>query len=228
MYVELIDALRCPRAHPGDAGDTWLVAASRHSVGRSIVEGFLGCPVCRAEYPIRGGVVDFGGSSIADADPAAVRRPLAPSPDPEAAFRLAALLHLATAGGIIALGGAWDGVADALAPLTDARVLLLDPAHTFVPREPVGALVGADLPVSAGALRGVALDAATATPARVLAAVRALRAGGRLVAPVSVTVPPNTRELARDDQHWVAERLVEREAVPAVLVPLRRAVTTDD
>ncbi|GJG85111.1 hypothetical protein tb265_02920 [Gemmatimonadetes bacterium T265] len=218
MYVELIDALRCPRPHPEGTTDTWLVAAARRSSGRCIVDGVLGCPVCRAEFPIAGGVADFGAPR--DIDPPAAA---APAPDATAdALRLAALLDLASPGGIVAVGGDWDAALDGLADLTDVRALVVEPAHAYAPREPFGALVGGELPVAAGALRGVALDARTATPARLTAAVRALRPAGRLVAPAGVPAPDGMRELARDAAHWVAERAPGRDAAPAGLVPLRR------
>lgn len=214
MFVELIDALRCPAPHPDEAPDTWLVASAMRVSGRCIVDGVLGCPVCRAEYAIRGGVADFGGvgDTAGMADQAV---------DVDA-LGLAAFLNLATPGGIIAVGGAWDAALDALADLTDVRALVVDPAHAFTPREPLGAVTGGTLPVAVGALRGVALDARTATPERLRAAVRAVRPGGRLVAPATVPLPAATRELARDAAFWVAERTPDRDERPAVLVALRR------
>jgi hypothetical protein len=140
--------------------------------------------------------------------------------DPAAeAVRLAALLGLTGAGGIVAVAGRWDAAVDALLQLTDARVLVVEPAHPYAPREPVGALAGAWLPVAAGALRGVALDEATAGPERLAAATAALRGGGRLVAPAAAELPAGVRELARDARHWVAER----DAPAGAVVPLRRA-----
>ena len=55
MFVELVDALRCVRPHE----DAWLVAATRRTEHRHILDGVLGCPVCRTEYPVRDGVADF-------------------------------------------------------------------------------------------------------------------------------------------------------------------------
>jgi hypothetical protein len=52
--------------------------------------------------------------------------------------------------------------------------------------------------------------------------VFALRTNGRLVAPVDMPVPAGVNELARDDQHWVAERVAQTTAAPASLVQLRR------
>ena len=55
MFIELVDALRCPRTHE----ESWLVLAASRIEARHIQEGALGCPVCRAEYPIRDGIVDL-------------------------------------------------------------------------------------------------------------------------------------------------------------------------
>ena len=234
MYVELIDALRCPRPHPSGERDSWLVAAARRSDGRCIVDGVLGCPVCRAQYPIAGGIADFGDRPVegvaaheTSAEAVIPRASLSAAgmtaKEQERALRLAALLHLDTPGGIIAVGGTWDASLDALADLTDVRALVVEPAHRYVPREPFGAVVGKGLPVADGSLRGVALDEATATPARLDAAVRALRPGGRLVAPTGVALPEGVRELARDAEHWVAERTREVDTALSALVRLRRA-----
>ena len=209
MFVELIDALRCPRPH----ADTWLVAAAAETRDRCVVRGALGCPTCRAEYPITGGVAAF--DQAGGAAPAAAGAPA----DPGEAVRLAALLGLTSAGGIVALAGSWDAAADALVAMADVRAVLVEPAHAYRPRPPVGAVTGAWLPVAAASLRGVALDAATAVPERLAAAVRALRPGGRLVAPADAALPDGARELARDARHWVAER----DAPAGAVVPLRRA-----
>ena len=45
MFIELVDALRCPVAH----AESWLVAAAIRMEARHIVDGTLGCPVCSAE-----------------------------------------------------------------------------------------------------------------------------------------------------------------------------------
>jgi uncharacterized protein YbaR (Trm112 family) len=212
VFVELIDALRCPRPH----ADSWLVAAALETRDRCVLRGTLGCPVCRAEYPVRGGVAAFGPIGAHRAAAAADGVGL---PADDEAIRLAALLGLASAGGIVAVAGTWDAAVDALLQVADVRVLVVEPASPYAPREPVGAVTGAWLPVAAASLRGVALDAATAAPERLAAAVHALRGGGRLVAPVAVPLPDGVRELARDERHWVAER----DAPAGAVVPLRRA-----
>ncbi len=217
MYVELIDALRCPRPH----ADSWLVAAVLETRDRCVVRGALGCPECRAEYRVHGGVAAF---DQAPGPPAGARPGAAPAgaalDDPHGeALRLAALLGLTSPGGLVAVAGAWDAAVDALVATADVRVLVVEPAAPYAAREPVGAVTGAWLPVAAASLRGVALDEATAAPERLAAAAAALRPGGRLVAPAAAPLPDGARELARDARHWVAERV----APAGPVVALRRA-----
>ncbi|HKG91357.1 MAG TPA: hypothetical protein VKA84_05685, partial [Gemmatimonadaceae bacterium] len=96
MFIELVDHLRCVRPHE----EIWLVAAARRMDGRHIIEGTLGCPVCRAEYPIREGAADFrsrdGGAADAGAQAAAV-------PDETEVMRAGALLGLVEGGGVALL-----------------------------------------------------------------------------------------------------------------------------
>ena len=214
MFVELVDLLRCPHAHE----DSWLVAAADETADRHIVHGSLGCPVCRAEYPIRDGVVHFDADAACATDADAPLPHLDDGERAAEAMRLAALLDLSSAGGTVLLGGAWQGCADAVLALADVRVLLLDPPRVPELRPEVSAVRGAPMPVAAGGVRGVALDERTADPERVAAAARAVRPGGRLVAPVAAAVPDGVTELARDGRHWVAERA----AAPPKLVPLAR------
>ncbi|MGZ8493862.1 MAG: hypothetical protein ACXWZS_16790 [Gemmatirosa sp.] len=212
MFLDLVDALRCPCPHEA----TWLVAAALETRARCLVRGTLGCPICQAEFAIEQGVAHFDAGDVVAMRDAALHRD-APA---ELAMRLAALLDLAEPGGIVAVGGAWEPALDPLLDVVSVRALVVEPVAAWVPREPFGALRGRGLPIAAGGLRGVALDAHTATPERLAAAVRALRPRGRLVAPVHVPVPDGVRELARDDRDWVAERDASMVSPP---IALRRA-----
>jgi uncharacterized protein YbaR (Trm112 family) len=209
MYIELVDALRCPRSHPS----TWLVAAAVETRARCVIRGTLGCPVCEAEFPIENGVAELGGDAPAAADAGG------DGADGELTMQLAAFLDLTTPGGIIAVGPAWDRALDPLLDVTDVRALVLDPAAGWRPRPPFGAVRGGGVPVAAGALRGVALDVRTAHQAMLEAAVRALAPRGRLLAPAAAPLPGGVRELARDAAHWVAER---EGAATSPVVQLRR------
>ena len=219
MFIELVDQLRCVRPHE----DAWLVAAPDRMSGRHIVEGVLGCPVCGARYPVRDAVADFRPDAV---DPVArnVAAPGDDASDPRAgdedAMRGAALLALADVRAPVVLAGAWGVVAPTLVALAPAAYLLVNPTAPVEARTELSALRAAGaLPLAAGAAHAVALDAAAARDdALVAGAVRALRGGGRLVAPAWAALPADVRELARDERHWVAER----DAPASAPVALRR------
>ena len=210
MFIELVDALRCPVPHE----ESWLVASADRMEARHIVEGTLGCPVCRAEYPIHRGVVDFRRESP---------RPLPPrtAPEPEQAMRLAAFLDLADANGFAVLVGARGAHAPLVRAQAETPLVLIDPPED-VQAEPGISVLRCDgeLPLAAGAARGVAIDGGS--PERVASAVRATRSTGRVVAPASTPLPDGVREIARDDTDWVGER--EPLASPVVTLHVRRGV----
>jgi uncharacterized protein YbaR (Trm112 family) len=208
MFIELVDALRCPVPHE----ESWLVASADRMEARHIVEGTLGCPVCRAEYPIRRGVVDFRRAASRALPP---RTPA----DPEQAMRLAAFLHLADGTGFAVLVGARAAHAALVRAQVETPLVLVDPPEE-VEGEPGISVLRCDgeLPLAIGTARGVAIDGGS--PERVASAVRATRVSGRVVAPASTPLPEGVRELARDDTDWVAER--EPVASPVITLHVRR------
>lgn len=208
MFIELVDALRCPSPHE----ESWLVVSADRMVARHIVDGTLGCPVCRAEYPIRSGVVDFRrGATV----------PMSPSVPADAgqAIRLAAFLDLSDALGFAVLVGQQGSHALILRGEVETPLVLVDPPEG-VEGEPGISVIRCDgeLPLAAGAARGVAIDAGSAALAA--SAVRATRVKGRVVAPVTVPVPAGVRELARDDREWVGERATNDS--PLITLHVRR------
>ena len=208
MFIELVDALRCPTRHE----ESWLVAASTRSEFRHIVDGTLGCPVCLAQYPIRRGVADFRRAPHASVTPGA-------TPDADEAGRLAAFLDLTDQGGFAVLMGSWSVHAPPLRALVETPLIVVDPPAD-TEGEPGISVIRCDgeLPLGAGAARGMAID--IGTEQRVASAVRATRVKGRLVAPVQVPLPAGASELARDDRVWVAER--DAPASPLVALHIRR------
>ena len=194
MFIELVDALRCPNAHE----ESWLVAAATRMEFRHIVEGTMGCPVCKAQYPVRRGVVDFrrtGAGAVPQQAP----------PDQTEAARLAAFLDLTDRTGFAVLLGAWSAHAPLVRGLVETPLIIVDPPDG-TEGEPGISVLRCDgpIPIAAGSARGMAIDGGGVT--RVASAVRATRVKGRVLAPVSVPVPDGVTELARDAATWVAER----------------------
>jgi uncharacterized protein YbaR (Trm112 family) len=206
MFIELVDSLRCLTPHE----DTPLVAVSRRMEGRSIVEGTLGCPVCRRQYAIADGVAWFGVEAGTRADTPSPT--LAPAGD-DGALRLAAFLGVESPGGIVVLDGSWSRLAMALREIVPLSCVLVDPPPGVeLVGEGIGAIrSGGVIPLAQASVRGVALDAGADTT-RVTAALRVLSSRARLVAPSTLAVPDEVDELARDERLWVGRTRVASSA----------------
>ena len=210
MFTELIDTLRCPNAH----ADSWLVATSARTDGRQIMEGKLGCPVCRTTFEIVDGEVLFSTTPVAAA---------IPTFDDDAAFRLAAQLHLIEAPQPVLLVGAWSAAGQALRRiLPHVKLLLGDAAPQRASDDRISALRLPErgIPLATGALRALALDSTHTSPAHLTHAARVVRTTGRIVAPASTVLDASLwRTLASDTDVIVAERL----AASSAFVQLKRA-----
>jgi uncharacterized protein YbaR (Trm112 family) len=209
MFIELVDALRCPVPHE----ESWLVVSATSLEARHVRAGVLGCPVCRREYPVIDGIADFRmEEEIAtheSTSPSALLELIPPG-------HLAAIMNLADPLGFAVLTGRWGEQATALLELVDSPPLLLvDPPPGVAMRPGLsGVRCGLSLPLAVGAARAVAVD--SVEPVRLSSAAQVTRVSGRLVAPVDAPVPEGVRELARDGDVWVAER----ESRPSALVTL--------
>jgi hypothetical protein len=180
---------------------------------RHVIDGLLGCPICRRQYPVRDGIAWF-----TTAEPNADRLThVAATHDEERIMRAGALLGLTDGGGIVCLDEAWADCADALTALGPAHVVVLN-ANAGAAGETVSVLAVDDkLPFAPGALRAVALGAASGS--LVASASAATRSRGRLVVPADIPVPDGVLELARDGAVWVGER----GAVASAPIALRSA-----
>ena len=206
MHIDIIDALRCPNPHE----ESWLVASADVTEGRDIMEGVLGCPVCRAEYSIHGGLVEFTGLPASTTPPA-------PSSD-EQAMRLAAFLDLTNVRSFAMLVGSWGNHARALHELVDAPILLVNPpAGTGLGGGLSALTCGSVMPVARRSAHAVALDA-TVNPALLASALSAIRVGGRVVAPATLERPSEVTPLVQDESLWVGEITTAAEG----LISLRR------
>src|SRR5262249_28324763 len=157
--------------------------------------GILGCPVCRAEYPVRDGIAWFAppGSDL-------------PRPGKEAdeqeALRIAAFLDLVDPAGFAVLHGAWAAHAPIVGGLSPVHPVLLDPP-TDVHRGPGVTIIRANglVPLARGPARAATFGE-TATAETRDALLAAVRAGGRILGTAETPVPDGVREIARDDRAW--------------------------
>lgn len=203
MFIELIDLLRCVNAHE----DTWLVASFQTVSNRFVLDASLGCPSCSAQYPIHEGIADFSAGVVVPSCEA--ERAAASHNREEHATRAGAYLEATEPGATIILGGVWAYAAEELSQMAEVRVLALNAPAEVKESQTVGLLrVGSEIPVAAGSVLGVALDAWF--PAKLVAsAVKAVRPGGRVVGPVTIPAPAELSVLAHDDRYWVALKAPE-------------------
>jgi uncharacterized protein YbaR (Trm112 family) len=180
MHLSLSDLLACPRCGPAHG----LILLPDEVRGRRVVTGVLGCPNCRERYPVEDGITDLrvpGAGSVEQAP--TTRHAGARHAGDDPAVRLAALLGLEAAAGVVVVAGPVAAHAPALARLVDAieGVTL----GGFGGPDPIAGgelshiLVGPQLPFRDASLAGIALTG----PATVLleASARTLRPAARLL-----------------------------------------------
>jgi hypothetical protein len=204
MLRDLLDALRCPHPHE----ESWLVAVVARAEGPQLITADLACPICGADVAVREGIAHFGGAPA----PASAAFPNAE--------RLAALLGVTGGALPILLTGAYTRAGAALGGLTETPQVWLDAPPDADASSPwLSRLAGAPrLPLGVETVAAAAVDAAHARDAMLTSIVRAVRVGGRVVAPASIPVPATLKTLAQDDQEWVAETTTRASG----LIELRR------
>ncbi|MCY3599874.1 MAG: hypothetical protein OXN85_07880, partial [Gemmatimonadetes bacterium] len=226
VFLELAEVLDCPDCE----ASTGLVAFVDRAASRRVVEGWLGCPLCEIEVPIRRGTMRFdlsdaarriapGGGTARPAataleDAAALAGP-ADEAAPDAALRLAALLGVSDRAGMaVLLGPRLAAYAPPIARLGDRLEVLVwlpdagdrsPPAAVAVEDLVVGVdpLLGAApdrWPIRSGALHGIALAAPMVLQLSEI--TRCARPGARLV--VETPTPPDLDLLAASEFAEVA------------------------
>ncbi|MBT8397332.1 MAG: Trm112 family protein [Gemmatimonadetes bacterium] len=129
MHLALTDRLVCPECGPG-----WgLILLATEVRERRVLEGELGCPNCRQNYPVSGGVADLR-SSPRDPLQDSKGPPEPPSLKPEDTLRLGALLGVTEGPGTVLLLGPAAVHAEGLAALVEG----IEVVGSFGPLSPTG------------------------------------------------------------------------------------------
>ena len=195
MFIELTEILRCPRGH----AESYLVAAPMVMDGRRIVRGAIGCPECKAEFPIVDGVAFFAERPKAGQGGAA-------SPSYDVAG-LAAFLNLTGPGGYAVLVGAaarfGAGMVEAV---PGVHFVAVNPPPEVSPGPSLSVLVAPSLPFKSSTVRAVALGADHATAPWPAEAARVLVPGLRLAVEDERASPDGISELARGAGLFVGEK----------------------
>ncbi len=194
MFIELAEFIRCPRDHP----ETHCVLMPSEMIERSVIRGIVGCPECRREYPIEGGIARFG------APPPVL--PVAQPPEPEV---VQALLGLSTPGGYLVLVGSATRLSGALGRLigglgfvaVNADPALVEglPSLSFLEAE-------GSIPLRSAMARGVVLGQEYAREPWTREAARVLLPGLRLVALRDELESVGLERLASGPGIWVGRK----------------------
>ncbi|MGH7671576.1 MAG: hypothetical protein ACREMC_01655 [Gemmatimonadales bacterium] len=205
MHIELTEMLRCPEPHQEDV----LVLSTGEMLGRMVRFGILGCPVCRKEYPIVKGVVDFTGDvkrETGNVSPTGSAAPVSRVPSPA---DLQALLELSGPGGYVALVGAAARHAAGLAGLMAGIHFVGINAPPDVEELPVLSLLRSEekIPLRQAIARGVVVGADFATSSWLVEANRILLRGRRFVVQhANPELPIGLERLAAAEGLWVGEK----------------------
>lgn len=210
MQRDLLDALRCPAVHE----ESWLVAVVHSAEGSALIHAELACPVCGAEYRIVQGVAQFAAETTREGEPPTE----SVAPLPEQTLRLAALLGVAESQLPIALIGRYAAMSALLTDFVAAPQVLVNAGGVPGVLGASRIIVADRLPLGVGTLAAAAIDEVHASATMLESVGRALRMGGRMVAPALVPVPAGMREIARDAAEWVAETTTRASG----LIELRR------
>ena len=209
MHIELTEMLRCPEPHEEDV----LVLSTGEVAGRMVRSGLVGCPVCRQEYPIIHGVVDFTGRGTGVPAPAAPRAPAvagAPAPRPEVEPQdLLALLALTGPGGYVVLLGNAVRHAEGLAALIPGiHCVGINPPPGAEELLVLSLLRSANrIPLRQAMARGVVVGSDMARAPWLDEARRVLLRGRRLVIEDEAASPgQGIRRLAAEHGLWVGDK----------------------
>jgi hypothetical protein len=195
MQIDLTDHLCCLGSHE----ESYLVLLTGRMVGRRVVTGHLGCPVCGKEVKIRNGVADFSGGVPGDEYSAL-------TPEATGAF-----LGLGGPGGWVAMAGSAAGLAGGLAPLLPGvRLVAVNPPSAVEQEEAASVLRAPRLPLKSGSMRGVVIGGDLAGSSDWVAdAVRAVLPGLRVVIEGPAPSPPldGVEILASAPACWVGKKV---------------------
>lgn len=200
MDLAIVQRLICPVPH---ASTPLVVRADLAEHGR-MQKGVLGCPVCQVEWEVHNGIAHFGARA---AHPANV------VPD---AATLAAFLGL-TDPQLVVTDGVPAQVVESLVREFGAMVVALD---ADVAPTTATVLDGAPIVPLADGIASGAVLLRSRDAAFVASAVRSMAPEGRLVGIVALELPAGVREIARNNELWVAVR-----EIPMVPVELLRRRT---
>jgi uncharacterized protein YbaR (Trm112 family) len=198
MLIELAELLRCPVEHK----DTYCVLSPDKTEGRRVISGVLGCPVCKAEYLLEDGVVQFGPDPLLGRSSRSDDITVEELPEPEA---VQALLSLEVGGGYVALVGSATRLSDPLSELFHQIQFVGVNPPPEVRESVVLSLLRSSttIPLMSGTTRGVVVGQEYAGEPWLAEAGRILMSGQRMVVANETVTPDGVSRLAADRGLWI-------------------------
>jgi hypothetical protein len=191
MFIEVADFLRCPQAHEFQP----CVVVPTQMEDRIVASGTVGCPVCKAEFPIRAGRAVFGEAAVVE------------SPGSHDAATLQALLGLMSPGGYVVMVGSVVSCWKELVELTDTHVIGVNAPAGVSEAEGLSLLdTAGEIPLKSSSVRGVVLSAAQTSEAWAQEATRIVLPGQRVVAVTERVVADNLEEVVAGHGLWVGKK----------------------
>ncbi|KPJ90794.1 MAG: hypothetical protein AMS18_10015 [Gemmatimonas sp. SG8_17] len=176
--------------------------SSEEAVGRNVKYGVIGCPVCKAEYPIENGTVRFGVDPLLGSDSRSDDLTLEETLEPET---VQALLSLESGGGYIVLLGSATRVSGPLAHLAPGIQHIGINPPPDVSESPGLSLLQAtaDIPLRSAVARGVVVGKEYAVAPWLTEAVRVLADSMRLLVADERALVTGAECLATETGVWV-------------------------
>lgn len=198
MFIELAELLRCTGRHE----EAYCVVLPDEMVGRSVIHGTVGCPVCGLEFPIEKAIVNFAPSNSTPTNQqATVRLPVD-------AHTVGALMGLTGPGGYAVLVGSAAQLATELAAVIGGVHFVGINAPRDV--EPSGVLsllrTLNGVPLRSAVARAVVAGAEYAAADWLAEGVRVLLPGLRLVVLTADVKIKGVDKLAVGDGVWVGQK----------------------
>ena len=196
MFIELTEFLKCPAAHE----NTYCVLSSEEMVGRHVVSGTIGCPICHNEYSIREGVLFLSEdeTSASGGDVSVID-----------ASGVLALLALQSPGGYVVLIGSASLLAPQLIDMMGTVHFVgvnspepesVSPSLSSITRSRV-------LPLRNSFCRGVVIGSEHCQPHWLEESARILLGGQRLVALAELDGVNGLETLAVGEGMWVGRKV---------------------
>ena len=196
MFIELTEFLKCPTAHE----NTYCVLSAEEMVGRHVVSGTVGCPICHNEYSIREGILFLSEdeTSASGGDVSVID-----------ASGVLALLALQSPGGYVVLIGSASLLAPQLIEMMEAVhfVGVNSPEPESVSPSLSSITQSRVLPLRNSFCRGVVIGSEHCQPHWLEESARILLSGQRLVALAELDGVDGLETLAVGEGMWVGRKV---------------------